>query len=86
MLDLRSQFSQMSRLVQDLSNKLVVTTDHQATESHIPHGNQAEVNLFHPPPQAKPVTSQAAGTSEAVTATDGSDGTEASVSSRHSLA
>jgi hypothetical protein len=54
--------------------------NHRATESHLTHGTN------HPPPQAKPVTSQATGTSEAVMATDGSDCTEASVSSRHSLA
>ena len=82
MLDLRSQFShQMSRLMQDLSNKLEVTMHRRATESHIPHGNQAEGNHIHPPPQAKPGTSQAAGTSGIVKAS-----TEASVSSRHSSA
>ena len=86
MLDLRSQFSQMSRLMQDLSNKLEVTMRRRATESHIPYGNQAEGNHLHQPPQAQPATSQAAGTSGIVTETAASDGTEASVSSRHSSA
>ena len=64
MLDLRSQFSQMSRLMQDLSNKLEVTMRRRAAESHIPYGNQAEGYHLHQPPQAQPATSQAAGTSE----------------------
>ena len=69
MLDLRSQFSQMSRLLQDLSNKLENTMTNRVAESYNPQRSRAEVS-----------------TSAAVTATEGNDGTETSVSSRRSAA
>ena len=83
MLDLRSQFSQMSRLMQDLSNKLETNLTSRAAEPYIPQDRRA---TEHPSQEAQSFTSQALGTSDAVKETDGSDGTEASVSSRRSVA
>ena len=84
MLDLRSQFSQMSRLMQDLSNKLEINLSHRAAEKNTKYRTntastrpqQASAAVHSPHPAATPPTE--------ATATDCNDGTDASVSSRHS--
>ena len=86
MLDLRSQFSQMSRLMQDLSNKLEINLSHRAADKNTKYRTntastrpqQASTAVHSPHLAAIPPTE--------ATATDGNDGTDASVSSRHSAA
>jgi hypothetical protein len=82
MLDLRSQFSQMSRLMQDLSNKLETNMTSRAVAHQIPQGRRADETHSNQSQEARPPTSQVLSTS----APEGSDGTEASVSSRRSVA
>ena len=85
MLDLRSQFSQMSRLMQELSNKLEIKVTSRAAEPPIPQGHRTEEPQSRQSPEAPSSTSQVFGTSDEGMATEGSDGTEASVSSRRSV-
>jgi hypothetical protein len=85
MLDLRSQFSQMSRLMQELSNKLEINVTSRAAEFPIPQGHRSEEHQSRQSQEAQSSTSQVFGTSDEGMATEGSDGTEASVSSRRSV-
>ena len=82
MLDLRSQFSQMSRLLQDLSNKMETSMTTRASNSRQPPPNQSDGHYSFAAQEGKSVNNATRGT----TLEGCDDDTEQSASSRRSVA
>ena len=84
LLDLRSQFSQMSRLMQDMSNKLELNLTSKVSETARQPQKTGEQNRQHTHVEAKANTLLDDTKLSEIEETDEMDEMEASVSSRHS--